>query len=130
MCALLREVYMIFVNDILKRCKEKGHKMSRMGIYVAGKRVGFIYKDENGYQLDKEKFENWLEKAVEKIPDNYLSAKQIMKEYKVSQSEAYCILNDADSESEKFGSYGVLYAERNRIEKVIEKRSRKHTYNW
>ena len=121
---------MVFINDILKRCEEKGHPMTRMGIYIAGKKHGFLTKADNGYDLNKEKFESWLDKAVEEIPSDYLSAKMIMKEYKVTQSESYFILNDPDCEIKKFGSSEVMYGKRESIEKVIAKRGCRHKYDW
>ena len=121
---------MIYINDVLKRCEEKGHKVTRMGLYVAGKREGFIVEKNGEKELDIDKFNKWLEKAIQKVPEGYLSAKQIIEKYGVSQSEAYFILNDPDCESEKYGAYGVLYAKQERIESVITKRSKKHKYNW
>ena len=121
---------MVFINDVLKRCEEKGHPMTRMGIYTAGKKHGFLTKADNGYDLNKEKFEKWLDKAVEEIPSDYLSAKMIMKEYKVTQSESYFILNDPDCEIKKFGSSEVMYGKRESIERVIAKRGCRHKYDW
>lgn len=121
---------MIYINDVLRKCEEKGHPMTRMGIYTAGKREGFIIEKDGEKELDVGKFNKWLEKAIEEIPEGYLSAKQIIENYGVSQSEAYFILNDPDSESKKFGSHGVLYAKQENIEIVITKRGNKHKYDW
>ena len=121
---------MIYINDVVKRCKEKGYEITRQGIYLAGKKEGFIHKGSNGYELDMDKFNEWLEKAIQEIPEGYFSAKQIVEKYGVSQVEAYFILNDPDCESEKIGAHGVLYAKQERIESVIKKRGNKHKYNW
>lgn len=121
---------MVYIIDVLKRCEEKGHKMTRMGIYVAGKREGFIVEKNGEKELDIDKFNKWLEKATKKVPEDYLSAKQIIEKYGVSQPEAYFILNDPDCKTEKFGSHEVLYAKQENIESVIKKRGNRHKYNW
>lgn len=121
---------MVYVTEVLERCKEKGYRITRMGLYIAGKREGFIVKKNGEKELDVDKFNKWLERAIEEIPDGYLSAKQIIEKYGVSQVEAYFILNDPDCESEKFGAHRVLYAKQERIERVIAKRNKKHKYNW
>ena len=121
---------MIFINDVVQRCKEKGYKITRQGIYLAGKREGFIYENDSGKQLDLEKFDKWLEKATEQVPDNYLSAKDIVKKYHVSQVFAYTVLKDSDCVCKNFGYKGIIYGEEKSVEDVITKYRNKHKYNW
>lgn len=122
---------MVYIMDLLKRCEDKGYKISRMGLYLAGKRVGFIFENEKGEkELDKDKFSEWLENIIKDVPEGYFSAKQIMQKYNVSQNEAYFILNDPDCVVIRVGGYGVMYGEKKSVESIIEKRSRKHKYDW
>ena len=121
---------MVYINDILRFCEEKGRKVTKAGIYNAGKTKGFIYKKNGEYQFDKGKFMAWLEKTNEKIPADYLSVKQLVEKYKISQSKAYVILKNYSCVTRKIGVRSVLYVEQKSFESAIEKHSGKHKYNW
>lgn len=127
---------MVYINDLAKRCKEKGYPMSNFGIYLAGKKNGFLYKNsDDEWELDKEKFSEWLEKCNEEIPEGYLSAKQIVEEFKISLASAYSVLNNSECETKKFGFRRLLCGERESIKRIIEQcgkcgKSKKHKYDW
>lgn len=122
---------MVYINDLLKRCEERGYKISRYGLYLAGYRLGFIYKDEaEEKHLNKEKFEAWLDTIMKEAPEGYLSAKMIVSKYGVSLCEAYSVLNDEECNVVRVGGYGVMYGEPKSVEKVVRKRGKSHKYDW
>lgn len=121
---------MVYINDVLKRCEEKGHKMTRMGVYVAGRREGFIVENNGDKEFLVDKFNDWISRVVEKPPEGYLSARQIADEFKVSLNAAYSALHDPNCRIVRVGCYRVIYGERKSIEEAIGRRGCSHRYNW
>lgn len=121
------------INDVLSKCKEKGYSISKEGLYKAGKKYGFIKKIDGKHHLefDKEKFLSWLDKAVEEVPNGWMTVKELSEKFSVSLAQAYILIKDEESGARFFGSgTGVLYADPERIEKIIQKRENSHKVMW
>lgn len=119
--------------DILNKCKEEGYPIGKMGLYIAGKREGFISKNEGEkyYNFDKEKFFKWLDKAKTKAPEGWVTVKDLCSLFNISLPQAYILVKDEKSGAKNFGSgKGVTYVEPRRIEKIIKERERRHKINW
>lgn len=121
---------MIYINDVLKRCEEKGRQVTKAGIYHAGKKNGFIYKKDGEYELDIVKFNEWLKKSNEVPPAGYVRIKELAMKFGLSLSKAYAIVNDYGCKMKKIGNKGVSYVEQKSFENSIKKHSEKHKYNW
>ena len=123
----------MYMKDVLSKCKERGYEITKMGLYIAGKKHGFILKNSEKHLLefDKDKFLEWLEKAIEKVPSGWLTVKQISERFGISLSQAYILIKDENSGARAIGSgAGVIYADPKRIEQVIENRKNSHKEQW
>lgn len=124
------------LKDVLNKCKERGYTITAQGIYLAGKKNGFLRKVEfhgivqKSLEFDKEKFLQWLDKAIEEIPPGWLSVKEISKKFDISVSQAYLLIKDDDSGARVIGTRNILYADPERIKGIIDKHKRKHRENW
>lgn len=99
-----------------------------MGLYISGKKYGFIYENEKTKtkEFDKEKFLKWIELTKEKAPENWLTVKQLSEKMNISISQAYILIKDEDSGVRTFGTNGVMYVDPSRIEKIIAKRGNRY----
>lgn len=123
----------MYVKDVIKKCKERGYEITKMGLYTAGKKYGFISKADNKRSLEfnKDKFLEWLDKATEEIPAGWLSVKQIAEKFGISIAQAYLLVKDENSGARTIGSgVGVIYVDPKRIEQIIKKRQDSHKENW
>ena len=121
------------IVDVVNKCKERGYEITKMGLYKAGEKYGFISKGDNKHSLefDKDKFLKWLDKATEEIPEGWLSVKQLSEKFGISVAQVYILIKDEDSGARAIGSgAGVLYADPKRIEAVIKKREDNHKEKW
>lgn len=127
------EVQKMYVKDVINKCKERGYEITKMGLYTAGKKYGFISKADNKHSLEfnKDKFLEWLDKATEEIPAGWLSVKQIAEKFEISITQAYLLVKDENSGARTIGSgVGVIYVDPKRIEQIIKKRQDSHKENW
>lgn len=123
----------MYVKDVINKCKERGYEITKMGLYTAGKKYGFISKADNkrSLEFDKDKFLEWLDKATEEIPAGWLSVKQIAEKFEISIAQAYFLVKDENSGARTIGSgVGVIYVDPKRIEQIIKKRQDSHKENW
>lgn len=112
-------------NQVFERCKEKGIKITKHGLYLAGLKNGFIEKSsEHGNIFHGEKFEKWVEKKLEKIPKGYFSLNQCSKELNTPLSTIYTIVNEGKLEVLNIGTKGVKYVKVKELKEYI--RIRKH----
>ncbi len=121
------------IKDVINKCKERGYEITKMGLYTAGKKYGFISKADNERSLEfnKDKFLEWLDKATEEIPAGWLSVKQIAEKFGISIAQAYLLVKDENSGARTIGSgVGVIYVDPKRIEQIIKKRQDSHKENW
>lgn len=123
----------MYINDVIKKCEEKGYKITKQGLYNAGEKYGFINKPDGKHALefDQKKFLEWLEKAIEEIPEGWVTLNDASKLLGVSISQMYILVKDENSGAKYFGSgKGVMYVDPKRIEKIIKERKAKHQYMW
>lgn len=121
------------INDVIKKCSDEGYPISRMGLYTAGKKEGFIIKCENKKELDfdKNKFLQWLKKAKGKAPEGWVKIKDLPNIFGISLTQCYILSKDEESGAKTFGSgKGVIYVDPERIAKIIKKRKDKYKINW
>ena len=175
----------MFLNDVLNKCKEEGHPITRQGLYQAGKKYGFLTKVEGKKELDfdQEKFLEWLKVNTSDVPKNcytinelvheleisymqlyslirdnnipyvsrfskkyydlndvmsiikkdvpegWKSVKELAESFSCSIPQIYLLLNEVDKTDKKKIS-GLIYANTNRLEEIIEQRKNSHKYNW
>lgn len=123
----------MYMKDVVNKCKERGYEITKMGLYNAGKKYGFISKvnDKHSLEFDKDKFLEWLDKATEEIPAGWLSVKQIADKFGISIAQAYILVKDENSGARAIGSgAGVIYVDPKRIEQIIKKRENSHKEQW
>lgn len=123
----------MFLNDVLKKCKDEGYPITAAGLYFAGKKYGFLKKNDNDKSLsfDKNKFYDWLEKAKNKPPKNWVTLNELHNKLGISLSQAYILVKDPRSEAKPFGAgKGVLYVDPAKIKELIRQRKDEHRENW
>ncbi len=123
----------MFLKDVLNKCKEEGYPVTASGLYFSGKKYGFLIKKEGcrNFDFDKEKFFEWLRKAKEEIPENWVSLNQLHKDLNISLSQAYILSKDPESGAKSFGAgVGVVYVDPERIKQIIRKREDEHKEKW
>lgn len=121
------------MKDVLNKCKEMGHPMTAMGIYIAGEKYGFLNKIDGKYHydFDKDKFLEWLNNAIAEIPDGWVTLNEASKILNVSLPQMYILVKDENSGAKYFGAgKGVMYVDPTRIEAIIKERKAKHQYAW
>lgn len=121
------------MNDVLKKCEEKGYKITKQGLYQAGQKYGFLNKldGQHAWDFDQKKFLEWLEKATEEIPQGWVTLNEASKILKVSLPQMYILVKDEKSGAKYFGAgKGVMYVDPKRIEKVIKDNKARHQYIW
>lgn len=125
----------IRIVDALNKCKEENYPITRMGLYVAGQKNGFLVKHEGmrNFEFNKEKFIEWLKKAKEEIPENYISVKELSTQYEMNMNYSYNLAKELleEGKARYIGSgKGVLYVDRKAVEDAIEKRKQELVINW
>ena len=121
------------LKDVLEKCKEEGYPVTSAGLYFAGKKYGFLVKQEGCRNLDfdKEKFFEWLYKAKQEIPEGWLPLSAIPKKFGISLSQTYILCKDERSGAKPFGAgAGVLYVDPKRIEELIKQRDESRKEKW
>lgn len=121
------------LKDVLNKCKEEGYPVTAPGLYFAGKKFGFIKRNEGerNLEFDKDSFFEWLRKAKEEIPEGWLPLSKIPGKFGISLAQVYILVKDPESGARSFGTgKGVIYVDPERIEKIIRERENKHKENW
>lgn len=112
-------------NQVFERCKEKGIKISKQGLYLAGLKNGFIERDiDHNNIFHKEKFENWIEKKLEPVPAGFNSFLDCSKKLNKPLSTVYYLVKTGDLEVKIIGMKGVKYVRLEDLKKYI--RIREH----
>lgn len=119
---------MIFMNDLVKKCKENGITITKMGIYKAGENFGFIKNTKSGKEFDQQRFLEWINKVNEKAPEGFKNLKELKVELKTSYAKLYQIIKQENLEEKRIGVKGVIYVESERVKDAIQKR--RHEYKW
>ena len=108
-------------NQVYLRCKEKGIKITKQGLYLAGLKNGFIERDIDRINIfHKDKFEKWVNKKLEKIPAGFYSFQQCSDKLKKPLSTIYFLVKDSGLEVKKIGSRGVKYVRIEELKKYIK----------
>lgn len=121
------------IKNILEKCAEHGHPMTRMGIYVAGKKYGFINKKEGSfyYDFDKDKFIEWLSAADKIIPEHYLKVKELSEKYKIDVGKVYRLIYKFKIKTQNYGiGKGHIYVNEIEFENAIKEYKSEHTIDW
>ena len=129
----MKRGFEVYINDVLKYCKEHGKPMTRMGIYTAGKKNGFVFKVEGKYQyvFDTDKFLEWFKSANEEVPEGYISVRELKDRYNISFNKAYQIAKSPLVNPRMIGAgKGVIYVDAGKAEELIERSRNNHTYDW
>lgn len=125
----------IRIVDALEKCKQEGYSITRMGLYLAGQKYGFLTRQEGlrNFEFNKEKFIEWLKKAKEEIPENYISVKQLSTEYDINMVYAYDLAKELlEQEKARYigSGKGILYVDRKAVEEHIETSQKQSIINW
>lgn len=129
---------MLYVNEILSKCEEKGYKISKQGLYNAGIKNGFLIKSDEKksdgrcrWDFDQSKFLEWLNKAVEEIPEGWVTLKEASEILNVSIAQMYLLVKHENSGAKYFGAgKGIMYVDPKRIEEIIKNNKAEHHYVW
>ncbi len=103
------------MKQIVKYCRDHGHPITSMAIYLAGKKYGFLKKIEGQYHLefDKEKFFEWFCGFTAEVPEGYLSIKELSEEFSMSIPQCYALARDDSVKKMRKGTGdGVLYVDK------------------
>lgn len=90
-------------KQVLERCQNKGLNISRMGLYEAGIKNGFIERNIDRNIFHQEKFEKWLEKKLEKVPEGYCSFKECSKKLGIPLNTIYYLFKESDLKAIEIG---------------------------
>lgn len=123
----------MYVNEVLRKCEERGYKITKAGLYRAGVKYGFLTRTDGqrSFDFDQKKFLEWLDRAVEEIPEGWMTLAEASKALGVSIAQMYLLVKDENSGVRYFGSgKGVMYVDPKRVEEVIESRKNKYQYIW
>ena len=112
-------------KQVYERCEEKGIKISKQGLYLAGLKYGFIERDiDRNNIFHKEKFEKWMEKKLERAPEGYSSFLECSKKLNKPLATIYYLINASNLEVKTIGTKEVKYVKISELEKYI--RIREH----
>jgi len=117
---------MVNYKEVLKKCEDKGVCCSRMTVYRAGIKEGFIVKSEEGNQLKNDIFEKWLDKIVSGIPDNCIFICNAVKSSKIPYSYFKYYFEKNNVSVMKYYN-GLMYVKKSDVDAVIAKYSGKFT---
>lgn len=97
-------------QQVLERCKTKGIKITRMGLYNAGIKNGFIERDTDRNNIfHQKKFEKWLGKKLEKVPEGYCSFKECSQKLGIPLNTIYYLFKESDLKFIEIGTKKVKY---------------------
>ena len=112
-------------KQVYERCLQKGIKISKQGLYLAGLKNGFIERDIDHINLfHKEKFEEWVEKKLEPVPAGYSSMLECSKKLNKPLATVYYLVKAGNLEVKTIGTKEVKYVRLSDLEKYI--RIREH----
>lgn len=112
-------------KQVYERCAEKGIKISKQGLYLAGLKNGFIERDMDHINLfNKEKFEEWMEKKLEPVPAGYSSMIECSKKLNKPLPTIYYLVKAGNLKVKKIGTKEVKYVRLEDLENYI--RIREH----
>lgn len=127
----------MYIMDVLNKCRQENHPMTRAGIYSAGKKHGFLEgKDDKGrWNFNQKKFIEWLKKSNENPPEGWVTLNELSKQLEISISNCYLLIKNKNSGAKRFGNVpggkgGLIYVDPERIKEIISNRENKHKYNW
>jgi len=123
----------VYTNDVLKYCKSHGYSITRVGLYLAGKKYNFIFKVEGRkeYVFDKDKFLEWFEKTMEKAPEGYITVSQMRSKYNLPLNKAYAIAKNKKVDARRIGpGKGIIYVDSRKVEEVINEYKSRRVYKW
>lgn len=105
-------------KQVYMRCLDKGVKITKQGLYKAGFRNGFIERDCDGIIFHKDKFEKWISKKLEKVPEGYYSFLECSKKLKKPLSTVYFLSKAGKLKFKKIR--GVNYVKIEDLKKYIK----------
>ena len=130
----------MYFNDVLRYCVLHGIKLSRQALYNAGKKHGFMIKNEetNRYDFDQEGFLKWLNSDGGKAkrysipPDGYITVREVRERYNLPLNYAYtvCKSEEAGGVYVGEGKTGTLYVDEGKVAGIIAKGRSKPGYDW
>lgn len=123
----------MYMKDVVRKCHEKGYKVSRNYIYAAGLKYGFLKRvpGQRGLELDQKKFLEWVDKALEEAPEGWVTLKELVKMKGISMNMAYEIVKDKAAGARRIGSgQGIIYVDPKTIDVAIKKYKNRHSYEW
>lgn len=112
-------------KQVLERCEEKGIDITKQGLYLAGLKYGFIERDIDHINIfHKDKFEEWMKKKLEKVPEGFYSFAECSEKLNIPLSTIYFFVKEGNLEIKNVGSRGIKYVKIEELEKYI--RIRQH----
>lgn len=107
-------------GQVLERCKSKGINISRNALYLAGIKHGFIERDIDHINIfHKEKFEQWVEKKLEKVPAGYYTFKECSEKLNKSLPTIYHLIIISDLKVLKIGTKEIKYVNIEELKEFI-----------
>lgn len=113
-------------KQVYLRCLDKGIKITKQGLYLAGLQNGFIVRnpDKHSNLFVKEEFEKWVEKKLEKAPAGYFSFSECSKKLNKPLDTIYYLVKEGNLETKQIGTMRVKYVRLEELEKFIKIRER------
>lgn len=111
-------------KQVYERCLQKGIKISKQGLYLAGLQNGFIIKKSGGNLFIQEDFEKWMEKKLEPVPAGYSSMIECSKKLNKPLTTIYYLVKAGNLEVKTIGTKEVKYVRLSDLENYI--RIREH----
>ena len=108
-------------SQVYNRCKEKGIEITKQGLYWAGLKCGFIERDiDKNNIFNKDKFEKWINKKLEPVPEGYNSFLECSKKLNKPLPTIYYLVKAGNLEVKKIGTRGIKYVRFEDLEKYIK----------
>ena len=109
-------------KQVYERCEEKGIKITKQGLYLAGLQNGFIVRNPGKHSntFVQKEFEKWMEKKNEIVPEGYISFMECSKKLNKPLATIYYLIREGNLKTIQIGTKKVKYVRFGEIEKYIK----------
>lgn len=109
-------------KQVFERCEDKGIKITKQGLYLAGLKNGFILRNPETHSntFVQKEFEKWMKKKLEVVPEGYYSFADCAKKLNKPLNTIYYLIRAGNLKIKKVGTGEVKYVRLEDLEKYIE----------
>lgn len=109
---------MISIDEALELCKKYELEVTKTGLYYIGGRHGFVEKKEgNNIFFRKKDLLEYIKKAIEPIPDEWISIKEAADLRNITVGYIYHLINENKIQVKTLGRKNINHILKEEIEK-------------